>query len=316
MSKQDLRESLAKELEPMFEEKVEVAEPETVEVEEVENEEVEQVEVEETEEVAEEEKNNDSNEQSLLDLDRVLSGHAKEFKELVKSISDPELQKKAIEAGKILRAREDKVASELGEVKKQNLSMANFKQMLDSDPKNTILQIAKMANIDLKNLVEPIAVEDDEYLLPEERALKEEMKSIKQELKIERQRREAQERQVIDQEINSFVSNKDQYPYFEDVYESVVELLAIEKNRNGAPLTSQERVSRIEKAYKKAVLLDDNLLEKRDAELVAKMENKRKADVEKVKTLKKVTVRSANSPTEPLNPKLAATRELERLGLV
>ena len=53
-----------------------------------------------------------------IDLKKTLSGQPREFREAVELIKDPEAQAKVIEAGKILRAREDQVRLELGNTKK------------------------------------------------------------------------------------------------------------------------------------------------------------------------------------------------------
>lgn len=265
----------------------------------------------------------ESSEESLLEIDRLLSGHTKEFKDLVKSIKDPELQKKAIDAGKIARAREDRVASELGEVKKQYETVASFKQMLDTNPHNTILQIAKMANIDLRSLVDPTAADDeDSYLTAEERALNNKIKNIEQQNLALAKQLEAielskiqEEREIIDREINVFASDSEKYPYFNDLIGTIGQLLTIEKNINGIPRTSQERVSRLENAYKKALLLDDNLLKKRDEDLINRVEAKRKADVQKAKMLKKVSNTYANNQISPATVKDDLISEFKKMGL-
>ena len=74
-----------------------------------------QEESEEIEELEEAEKNIDKG----IDLKKTLSGQPREFREAVELIKDPETQAKVIEAGKILRAREDQVRLELGNTKKE-----------------------------------------------------------------------------------------------------------------------------------------------------------------------------------------------------
>lgn len=277
----------------------------------------------EPEKALEEKPESESSEESLLEVDRLLSGFNREFKDLVKSIKDPELQKKALEAGKVSRAREDRVASELGDLKKQHDIVANFKQMLDADPKNTILQIAKMANLDLRSLVEPTAAEeDDDYLLPEEKALKTKMKNIEQQnlllakkLEAMEQREQREQQEIIAEVVESYHSNKEKFPFAEEALGKVKELLEIENLRFGLPKNRQEMDSRLEKAYKNAILLDDNLLQKRDAELVLKLDAKRKADVEKAKNQKKVSTTYANNSTRPATLKDELIAEYKRMGL-
>lgn len=298
----------------------EIKQPKEKEVENP-SEEPQEVETQELESENEEKQELETNEESLLEIERKLSGHTKEFKDLVKSIKDPELQRKALEAGKISRAREDRFASELGEIKKQYESVSNFKRMLDSSPTDTILQIAKLANLDLKSLVEP-TVAEEEYMLPEERALNNKMKNIEHQNRLLAKKLEKienakilQEQEAINQEIDDFASNTEKYPYFTDLQDTIAEILTIDKNKNGLPKNSQERISRLEKAYNKALLLDESLLKKRDEELVRKLENKRKADVEKAKIQKKVSTSYAKNPVSPATFKDEIIADLKRLGL-
>ena len=63
---------------------------------------------EETDEEVEESEDEDQDPEveERKELDRRLSGQPKEFKDLVKSVQDKELQAKILDAGKIVRARE------------------------------------------------------------------------------------------------------------------------------------------------------------------------------------------------------------------
>lgn len=340
-NREQFRKEMIEELKPLLEVEADNTEASSKDVEDIENveekteseaqgesESVEEVEEPETSETSEENKEeekteSESSEESLLELERQLSGHTKEFKDLVKSLKDPELQKKALEAGKVSRAREDRFASELGEVKKQYELVSNFKQMLETSPQDTILQIAKMANLDLKALVEPTAAdESEEYLLPEEKALNSKMKNIEQQNKLLAQKLEAieqakvrEQQEMIAQEIEAFVANKEKYPYFEDVQDSIADLLTLEKNKSGLPKNSQERIARLEKAYNKALLLDDNLLQKRDEDLKRQLEAKRRADVEKAKSQKKVANTYAKNPTSPASIKDELIAEYKKMGL-
>jgi hypothetical protein len=76
---------------------------------------------EETDEEVEESEDEDQDPEveERKELDRRLSGQPKEFKDLVKSVQDKELQTKILDAGKIVRAREDRLSLELGNLKKE-----------------------------------------------------------------------------------------------------------------------------------------------------------------------------------------------------
>ena len=271
---------------------------------------------------AEDEKENkeSSEESENDDFERALSGQPKEFKELVKSIKDPELRAKTLEAGRVARAREDRLASDLGMTKKQLAEFEPFRQMYNSSPEATIRKIAEMAKIDLKKLVTPIAEHEDsddsEYYTPEERAEKEELKNIKKEINFLKQQRQAEQQMQIDQEIESFANDKEKYPYFDDLSESMTDLLKLETMKKGLPLTSQERVFRLQNAYKKALLLDETISAKREAEIAAKNESDRKKEVEKAKTLKKVSSISSNPTVAASSPREANAKALRAQGFI
>ena len=64
----------------------------------------------------------------------------------------------------------------------------------------------------------------------------------------------------------------------------------------------------MEKAYSKAILLDDELVTLRDAELLKKAEIKRKTEIEKAKKLKRQSVRSSKVSATISNPDAALER--------
>jgi protein subunit release factor B len=61
----------------------------------------------------------------------------------------------------------------------------------------------------------------------------------------------------------------------------------------------------LEQAYKKAVMLDDELVEMRDIEITKKAMEKRKEELEKAKRLKKFSGRTSNVSVSPVNPRAA-----------
>jgi NADH-quinone oxidoreductase subunit D len=66
-----------------------------------------------------------------------------------------------------------------------------------------------------------------------------------------------------------------------------------------------QSLSIIEQAYKKAVMLDDELVEMRDIEIAKKAMEKRKEELEKAKRLKKFSGRTSNVSVSPVNPRAA-----------
>jgi hypothetical protein len=76
-------------------------------------------------------------------------------------------------------------------------------------------------------------------------------------------------------------------------------LLGIEKQRLGFPKTAAERQQRLSKAYQKAIMLDDELVAERDAELLNRAKDKRAAEIEKAKKLKKFSSRSPSAGVKP-----------------
>lgn len=322
-------------LDQVLEEKISDILPEDTEIEEVEEESTEnseekeeitseepteEVEEESTEEVdSEAEENIDS---EKVDLDKDLSGFKKEFRDLVKSIDDQELQSRLIEAGKLERADLDRKRLELGEsnklsqlidgaVKDNGLSYnkSNYPQLIENylkfdamfsrDPKGAIKLLATQSQIDLNDFVENKAtVEDseDDYRTPEEIARDDEIKQLKERLhKIEH--KSTEDAQIsAQQEIESFKNTKDdngelKYPYFDQV-----------RNDMQVFFNGQYPDMTLEKAYNKALLLNDEFVQKRDADILAKAEQKRKAEIEKAKKLHKQSSKSRRTFAKSDNP--------------
>lgn len=269
-------------------------------VEEMEEEELEN---QKKEEEAEEEKPDEKqdSEKEDLELKRKLSGYPKEFRELVQSVQDDHLKAKVLEAGKVVRAREDRLSLELGNLKKEYNTAKGLIQMIDQDPVSALKHIAKVTKVDLASLVEkPVQEDEYDYRTPEEKARDKQLEDIKQELLALKNQKSVDELQTIEQEIESFADSKDEsgdlkYPYFEKLQDSIFEILGFEKQRLGVPKNSQERLRRLEKAYNKALLLDDELVAEREEEILRKSQERKKEEIEKAKKLKKFTGKSSVS---------------------
>ena len=237
-----------------------------------------------------------------IDLKKTLSGQPREFREAVELIKDPEAQAKVIEAGKILRAREDQVRLELGNTKKEMANLKTFDESFKKNPLQTIKDLAKFANIDLNSLIEPVQDEYD-YRTPEEIARDNHYKNIESRLaQIERQKQE-ETADVNAREIEQFKSAKDsngeiKYPHFERVRGNMATFYI-----EGHPLYNPDLT--LEQAYKKAVMLDDELVELRDIEITRKATEKRREELEKAKKLKKFSGKTSSVNILPANPRVA-----------
>ena len=255
-----------------------------------------QEESEEIEELEEAEKNIDKG----IDLKKTLSGQPREFREAVELIKDPETQAKVIEAGKILRAREDQVRLELGNTKKEMAIFKRFDESFKNNPLQAIKDLASANKIDLNNLIEPVQDEYD-YRTPEEIARDNHYKNIESRLaQIERQKQE-ETADINAREIEQFKSAKDsngeiKYPHFERVRGNMATFYI-----EGHPLYNPDLT--LEQAYKKAIMLDDELVELRDIEIARKATEKRKEELEKAKRLKKFSGRTSNVNVAPASPR-------------
>lgn len=241
-----------------------------------------------------------------VDLKKTLSGQPREFREAVELIKDPEAQAKVIEAGKILRAREDQVRLELGNTKKEMANFKAFDESLKKNPIQALKDLAKYAKIDINSLIEPVEDEYD-YRTPEEIARDNHYKNIESRLaQIERQKQE-ETADINAREIEQFKSAKNsdgeiKFPHFEKVRNSMATFFIEESPLFNPDLT-------LEQAYKKAVMLDDELVELRDAEITRKATEKRKEELEKAKRLKKFSGRTSSVNVAPANPR-AALKEI------
>jgi len=237
-----------------------------------------------------------------VDLKKTLSGQPREFREAVELIKDPEAQAKVIEAGKILRAREDQVRLELGNTKKEMANFKAFDESLKKNPIQALKDLAKYAKIDINSLIEPVEDEYD-YRTPEEIARDNHYKNIESRLaQIEKQKQD-ETADINAREIEQFKSAKNsdgeiKFPHFEKVRNSMATFFIEESPLFNPDLT-------LEQAYKKAVMLDDELVELRDAEITRKATEKRKEELEKAKRLKKFSGRTSSVNVAPANPRAA-----------
>jgi len=274
-----------------------VPNPMLEEIEEELTEEMEQEEAQEEGAKKEAEDKQDSENKDILK--NKLSGYPKQFREVVESVKDEPLRAKFLEAGQLLRAREDQVRLELGNLKKEYNTAKGLIQMIGQDPVNALKHIAKVTKIDLASLVDkPVQDDEYDYRTPEEKARDKQLEDIKQELLALKNQKSTDELQTIEQEIESFADSKDEdgdlkYPHFEKLQDSIFEILGFEKQRLGVPKNSQERLKRLEKAYNKAVLLDDELVAEREEELLRKSQERKREEIEKAKKLRKFTGKSS-----------------------
>ena len=284
---EEVKEEVKQEIEEKLEDNIEE------ELESTENIQEESEEPEEKEEVKE-------NIDKGIDLKKTLSGQPREFREAVELIKDPEAQAKVIEAGKILRAREDQVRLELGNTKKEMANFKTFDESFKKNPLQTLKDLAKFANIDLNSLIEPVQDEYD-YRTPEEIARDNHYKNIESRLaQIERQKQE-ETADVNAKEIEQFKSAKDsngeiKYPHFERVRGNMATFYI-----EGHPLYNPDLT--LEKAYQKAIMLDDELVELRDIEITRKATEKRKEELEKAKRLKKFSGKTSSVNVAPASPR-------------
>lgn len=234
-----------------------------------------------------------------------------EYIDVLESIDDPNIKSRLIKEGKKNRSELDRKRLELGEGKKkleeERALYANYKgfdELYQKDPKEAIKSLAKHSSIDLNTLVEtkPVQQDDDDYRLPEEIERDNKLKTLEQELSQLKNQRQQQEQISAQQEVNDFANAKDtdgnlKYPHFDKVRKT----MGIFFNNDNPDMT-------MEKAYNKAILLDDELVTLRDAELLKKAEIKRKTEIEKAKKLKRQSVRSSKVSATISNPDAALER--------
>jgi hypothetical protein len=214
---------------------------------------------------------NDDPEEELKFL-KLTSGWTKEEKELVKKIKDPELRQEAIEATKKRRVDFDRRSLELGNTRKE---LAEMRAKLE--------ELTSLQN-------KPVANNEDEYLTEQELEQKKKLQDVEKQLKELRDREANNQARTVQQELTAFAQSENEdgslkYPYFERVRQNMS--LLFQADQNGT-LT-------LEKAYHKAVLLDDELAAEQQQELLLKEKLKQKEALAKVKNNKKYSPNSTNS---------------------
>jgi len=214
---------------------------------------------------------NDDPEEELKFL-KLTSGWTKEEKELVKKIKDPELRQEAIEATKKRRVDFDRRSLELGNTRKELAEMRAKVEELTS----------------LQN--KPVANNEDEYLTEQELEQKKKLEDVEKQLKELRDREANNQARTVQQELTAFAQSENEdgslkYPYFERVRQNMA--LLFQADQNGT-LT-------LEKAYHKAVLLDDELAAEQQQELLLREKLKQQEALAKVKNNKKYSPNSTNS---------------------
>jgi len=240
------------------------------------------------------------------DLYKQLSGQPKEFRDAVSSIKDPEAQAKVIEAGKVLRAREDQVRLELGNTKKEMANLKAFDDAFKKDPIQTLKDLAKFAQVDLNSLIDPVEEEEYDYRTPEEIAKDNKLKNIEFELKQLKNSKQQELNNLINDEIDNFANLEDEsgnlkYPHFDKLESEIFDILAIMNKKQGYPTNAKERKERLAAAYKKAELMDDDLVRERDIKIAKKAEEERKKEIKEIKRLKKFSGRTSNVEVKHAN---------------
>lgn len=203
---------------------------------------------------------------------KLTSGWTKEEKELVKKIKDPELRQEAIEATKKRRVDFDRRSLELGNTRKE---LAEMRAKLE--------ELTSLQN-------KPVANNEDEYLTEQELEQKKKLEDVEKQLKELRDREANNQARTVQQELTAFAQSENEdgslkYPYFERVRQNMA--LLFQADQNGT-LT-------LEKAYHKAVLLDDELAAEQQQELLLREKLKQKEALAKVKNNKKYSPNSTNS---------------------
>jgi len=253
-------ESLAEILEEQKDDQ-EIENQETVQEDNIDNEEA-------TDEIPSDDESDPKEELEFL---RVSSGWSKEEKELVKKIKDPELRQEAIEATKKRRVDFDRRSLELGNTRKELAEMrAKIEELTSKQEK-------------------PVANEEDEYLTEQELKQKQKLEDVERQLEELKNKEAISQAQTVQQELNSFAQSQNEdgslkHPYFDRVRQNMS--LLFQADQNGTMT--------LEKAYNKAVLLDDELAEQSKQELLLTEKLKQKEALEKVRKNKKYSPNSTS----------------------
>lgn len=253
-------ESLAEILEEQKDDQ-EIENQETVQEDNIDNEEV-------TDEISSDDESDPKEELEFL---RVSSGWSKEEKDLVKKIKDPELRQEAIEATKKRRVDFDRRSLELGNTRKELAEMRTKIEELTSKQEK------------------PVANEDDEYLTEQELKQKQKLEDVERQLEELKNKEAISQAQTVQQELNSFAQSQNEdgslkHPHYDRVRQNMS--LLFQADQNGTMT--------LEKAYNKAVLLDDELAEQSKQELLLTEKLKQKEALEKVRKNKKYSPNSTS----------------------
>lgn len=169
---------------------------------------------------------------------RLTSGWTKEEKELVKKIKDPELRQEAVEATKKRRVDFDRRSLELGNTRKELAEMRTKLEELTSKQNNPVAEDE----------------DEDEYLTEQELKQKKQLENVERQLQELKEQEAVSQAQTVQKELTSFAQSQNEdgslkHPYFERVRKNMS--LLFQADQNGTMT--------LEKAYNKAVLLDDEL---------------------------------------------------------
>tara|TARA_R110000796_G_scaffold3307_2_gene12867 strand:- start:1294 stop:2151 length:858 start_codon:yes stop_codon:yes gene_type:complete len=265
-------------------------------IEEIQNDIVEEKEVEqepvnnEDEKPEEAEEIEEENPEKELEFLRLTSGWTKEEKELVKKINDPDLKQEAIDATRKRRVDFDRRSLELGNTKKE---LAELRVKMDELLSN------KNKIVDTDN--------DDDYLTDQELKQQKQLEDVKRQLEEIKQEKTFNESQSVQKEVNDFREATDEdgilkFPYFDRVRQNMSLLFQADPSNN---LT-------LEKAYKRAILLDEELAEESMKETILRDKIHKQKTLEKVKKNKRFSPNSKEGRTK-LSPKDANAKSIAEL---
>ena len=261
------------------------------------------------------------NEQDTLreELLATVQSFEKESDEEVKEEPKEEIKEEEEETKEEIK--EDQVRLELGNTKKEMANLKAFDDAFKKDPIQTLKDLAKFAKVDLNSLIDPVQEEEYDYRTPEEIAKDNKLKNIESELNRLKNSKQEDLNNLINEEIDNFSSsiNEDgdlKYPHFEKLEDDIYDILAILNQKQGFPTNAKERKERLATAYKKAELMDDNLVAQRDIEITRKATEKRKEDLEKAKRLKKFSGRTSNVEVKHANERTAMLDLVKDFGIV
>ena len=256
--------------------------------------------------------------------------------EVLNKIGDEALRDSLIEEGKKSRQDLDRKRLELGESKKaieafekaaeaNNLNLsrqqyadvfknyAEFEALVKNNPTEAVKALAKSKGVDLNGLTEKPAVPtedvEDDYLTDEELKTRNEIQTLREELSSLKNKQKLSEEDAARQELNDFVNAQDaegkiKHPHFDKVREDMHLLF----NKGDASMT-------LEKAYKKAVLMNDELVELREKELISKVEKDKIKKIEKAKKLKKQATLSSKVSATANDFRSRMSRDFDKMGI-